>query len=996
MNENKFLVWILRSLLWLVALATAIVILLPIYTFSRKLPLESDVLLGVEADSFDWIKRHNKIETFQNGDPELIIISSAEYFDDEIMDKVKNNTIVLETVLHDVHETSIKSRQIEDLIEVKYSGYSGKTYFDLSNTALIPEALLKQYEITTGRKWSFSGEGIIISGHEHLIVLERGKDYHGSMKLSDGNQKENFAGFFEMTQGNANVSAQFNIKTTETGDEKLAKYQLSNLFPALYQVENNVYDAYYFAGDFSEFKIALPYQYDAISTVMKYKLIYDRKLDEEVYWQWYYPRISNILLDSTKQWEKSNEYVSDTNTWKEEDGLHYVSKVEARDFLVYNNGQWENKFLRGVNIGAAKPGVFPGELSITKEEYLRWFAYISEMNADVIRVYTTLAPEFYSALYEFNQNKEKPLYLLQGVWVIEEDINRLHDAYGENAHIKNMFIEDAKDLVDIFHGNANLPRRDGFASGIYTQDISEYVIGWILGIEWDPTFVETTNENNPNKTEFKGRYLFADNASPFEIFLGEVGDTLLTYEADHYKTIRPLSYTNWLTTDLLTHPNDPSEDIVAVNTEHIKANENYKQGLFASYHVYPYYPDFMNYQVDYREYVDVDGNINTYKAYLKDLIKKHTVPVIVAEFGVPASRGKAHENIYSGFNQGNLDEVRQGEIVGEMLEDIYDEGYAGALIFSWQDEWFKRTWNTLEFDLASRRPFWSNVQSNEQNFGLLAFDPGDEKSVCYVDGDLEDWQYDTPLISKDGIKLYVKSDEKYVYFMVESQEFNFDDDQLMIPIDTIQNQGNMSDNASGHSFERATDFLIKVDGANNSAILVDAYYDSFNYLHAEQEGDIENNDLYRMNNSGIFNPMYLALLRETYLPVDDVTIPFTQYETGKLKLGNANPDHEDFNSLSDFSVQDGTIEIRIPWQLLNVMDPSTKMVMGNMYENQGFMPEEVDGLYTGLAVIGPDKTPLKNIEMAYYSWDKWSIPSYHERLKASYPIIKDIFEKFNK
>ncbi len=37
-------------------------------------------------------------------------------------------------------------------------------------------------------------------------------------------------------------------------------------------------------------------------------------------------------------------------------------------------------------------------------------------------------------------------------------------------------------------------------------------------------------------------------------------------------------------------------------------------------------------------------------------------------------------------------------------------------------------------------PYWSDYQTNEQYFGLLAFDhPGEEESVCYVDGDASEW-----------------------------------------------------------------------------------------------------------------------------------------------------------------------------------------------------------------------------------------------------------------
>lgn len=679
-----------------------------------------------------------------------------------------------------------------------------------------------------------------------------------------------------------------------------------------------------------------------------------------------------------------------TDNIAEENGLKFVSKIEGKDFYVYSNGKWEKKFLKGVNIGAGKPGNFPGELAITKDEYLRWFQQISDMNADVIRVYTTLKPDFYDALYSYNKTAKKPIYLMQGVWIKEEDITELNDAYGDGERIMKEFIKDASDLVDVFHGNATLPKKMGFASGTYKSDISEYVIGWILGIEWDPIFVDNTNKENPNRNNYSGQYLLTENASPFETFMCEAGDRVVQYEAENYKMVRPVSYSNWLTTDTLKHPNEPlpNEDMAEVNVEHIKPQKSFTQGVFASYHIYPYYPDFINYQKEYVSFKDGAGNINTYKAYLRDLIKQHTMPVLVAEFGVPASRGMAHQSLYSGYNQGNNDELAQGVILQSLLKDIYDEGYCGALVFSWQDEWFKRTWNTMDLDLPDSRPFWSNPQTNEQEFGLLAFDPGEKESVCYVDGDTQEWKDEKPIYTGKDIKLFAKSDEKYLYLMVDKDNFNFTKDKLLIPIDTIDGQGNKEDKARKIKFDRDADFEILIDGKSNSKILVDAYYDSFNYIYAEQHKMIESNPLYKVKNSGVFNPMYLCLNKGFTLPEDKVEIPFSKYETGALKYGIGNPKQEGYNSLTDFTEKNGKIEIRIPWQLLNIMDPSTKSIMGDLYKNNGLKSEKVEGFYFGAGILNDTES---TIGMGYYSWKPWDVPTYHERLKPSYYKLQETF-----
>jgi hypothetical protein len=671
-------------------------------------------------------------------------------------------------------------------------------------------------------------------------------------------------------------------------------------------------------------------------------------------------------------------------------------QVSATHFEVFRNAKgWQPIFLKGVNMGSAKPGTFPGELAITKAEYSRWFVQIARMNANVIRVYSAKTPAFYEALDDYNRlHPRKPLYLIQGVWINEDDIGRLRDPYAENEKIKNDFIADTKALIDIIHGKAEIAPVPGHASGTYSRDVSQYVIAWILGIEWDPYFVKTTNEAHPDKLSYDGRFIHTDGASPFEVFLAEAADAAIGYETDQYATQRPLSFVNWPTTDKLSHPNEPlaGEDLVSVDMEHLKAKPEFVPGLFAAYHIYPYYPDFMSFQHEYRDFLDDKGKHDTYKAYLRDLRQHHTLPMLVAEFGVPSARGKAHNNAVTGFNQGNLSEQEQGRIDAAMLQDIHDEGYAGGVVFSWQDEWFKRTWNTMDLDLPEQRPFWSNPQTNEQQFGLLAFDPG-IKDICRIDGSFGDWRGAQPVFQGNGVRLYAKSDEKYVYLMAQVPGFDFKRDTLVIPVDTIPEQGSTALADTGMNFARGAEFLITLHGKEDSRIRVEAYYDSFHFLNAVMTDRLPPDSSYEISNTGQFVPMRLTLSRQLFLPQDNETLALVSYETGKLRYGDGNPAHPAFNSLTDFAYRNQRFELRIPWQLLNVMDPSTKKVMGNLYGNNAIAAQNATGIYLGAAVAKPEGQS-QLIGYGFFDWTAWPLPSYHERLKRSYSILRKTFGRF--
>ncbi|MDY3360389.1 family 2 glycosyl transferase [Clostridium celatum] len=668
-----------------------------------------------------------------------------------------------------------------------------------------------------------------------------------------------------------------------------------------------------------------------------------------------------------------------------EEVVQQVARTNNTNFDIYINGKWKTTFLKGVNIGASKPGYFPGEFGITKDDYLRWFKQIKEMNANVIRVYTLQMPEFYEALFEFNRYRIDPLYIIHGVWIDEELMLEEMNAFSPN--IKNSFNNEIATIIDVIHGNAETEKVLGRGYGKYTKDISPYVIGYILGIEWDPYFVKSTNEINVEMDDFDGEYLYTNNASAIEMFFAQAGNHAIDYESKIYNMQKPIAFTNWLTTDPIDHENDVDEDnrIADINTENIKAKDSFKSGLFASYHIYPYYPDFLNYDSDYIEFLDEDGNKNSYKAYLRDLKSYHTVPIVVSEFGVPSSRGITHKDLSRGFNQGLVSEKDQGEMNVEMLNDIYDEGYAGAIVFSWQDEWFKRTWNTMDMDVQESRPYWGDRMTNEEYFGLLAFEPGKRKSVSYIDGKINEWNKKDIVSQSDNITLYMKSDEEYLYFRVNKKNLNLDKDEIFIPIDITPKSGSTTIENYDVIFNEKADFIIDIKGKDSSKVLINDYYDVSDFLFNEIR--------YESNDINSFKTIRQVVLGESILPKSGKIIPIQYVEVGNLIYGNGNPNSNEYNSLSDFIINGDDIEIRIPWLMLNISDPSNKMIIDDFNKSGEINHVEINKINVGVYVL-EDMKQIQALDMKAYSWNKWIYPTYHERLKESYYILKEALKEF--
>ena len=551
---------------------------------------------------------------------------------------------------------------------------------------------------------------------------------------------------------------------------------------------------------------------------------------------------------------------------------------------------------------------------------------------------------------------------------------------GENEIVNWMFVTGSKN-ADVANAETynqaskdnriRKPIFDRYVHTVYNIDSSK-----------DERVLSVITEYAPVKITLNDQEIYNNGYGKKKI----VGNSVINEEADKYSWQSPIAFCNWVTTDPLIHPEeqDEDEDWITLNTESIKSKNSFNSGEFASYHVYPYYPDTMSYQKDYIKYKDESGKINTFEAYLKDLKTAHTMPIIIAEFGVSTSRGKAHESLM-GWNQGEMEESKAGEAIVEMFKSIYAQKYAGGIVFSWQDEWFKRTWNNEDFDNSERRPFWANYQTCEQFFGLLAFDPGEEKSVCTVDGDTSEWSEKDIVSSGKNATLSMKSDEGYVYFMVDTKnDFDFNKDEILIPIDTVANQGNTKMNSTKTSFSKAADFVIQIKGKKNSRILCDAYYDVFNYFYGYQGRNFAQNDKYAKKNTGIFNKMNMCTGFKITIPSTKQKVPFAYYETGLLHYGNADPKSKNFDSLSDFCEKDGKIEIRIPWQLLNFTDPSKGEIMSDFYERQSIVGKTFNGFTVGVGIV---ETKI-NMD-GKYTYTYWKDnPTYHERLKKSYYILK--------
>lgn len=926
-------------------------------------------------DGINWMLKHLQVSESADSHMKLEFLSgdvTKEEWNQAIEETTKNKIILARGIEWRSQQDEALTKEMQDYSGASPTGWIVRYFEDLSReNEEIPEWAFQ----ANGGTWNYTGSGFILSNEqqEKFAVIE------SEEKLTTSESNASYSGWVEVVKPTLEDEVMEWFTFPVTIPEELKEAGMLPQFPAFIQRNHKNTSMMYMTGNLSALQ-SPPSLYQVYGLTNVYELFYASRTDG-FYWTTFTDQFSTFV--------KETDFTDTIHDVKNAELVHHF-RVNESKFEYRVNDSWKELTIKGVNIGMAKPGYFPGEAAITETEYYRWFEQIGELNANAVRVYTVHPPGFYRALKQYNEAHDEKIYLFHGVWADEERMAETLDAYDEEVLEK--FEQEYKDIIDLLHGNKRILPKVGHASGIYDADVSDYVIGWVIGIEWYPYFVQGTNEKYETNTQFAGTYYQVEEGSPFEVWLAEQMEGITSYEVEKYNEMRPMSFTNWVTTDLLEHPSEPDEkeDLVGVDPNVIATvGDMADVRQFASYHIYPYYPDFFNVDVGYNNFKDHRGENNSYAAYLKELIEAHNMPVLVAEFGIPASRGMTHQNPY-GWNQGFMSEQAQGEVVASLYEDILQAGYAGGLIFTWQDEWFKRTWNTMDYDDPDRRPYWSNAQTNEQQFGLLSFD----RHLVKVDGDLSEWNEENLFGKADGLKFYVNSDERYLYLAVNGVDAS---DKVQMVIDTLPNEGITS--LTPHSQLQVSDpieFYGKIQG-DEGQLLIDATYDYYHYLYADLLGLIEpvekNSPMF-----GAFTPIYYALNKEIYYPELNETRPFEYYETGKLQRGNGNPDASDYDSLTDYAYGEGTLEIRLPWLLLQVKDPSQREVMGNLQQDGAEASEIIESFGIGLIVESdesqvtiPETKDGKMTTLPRYTWDTWQLPKSEERLKQSYYILQEVF-----
>ena len=718
-------------------------------------------------------------------------------------------------------------------------------------------------------------------------------------------------------------------------------------------------------------------------------------------------------------------------------------------FQTRVGGNWKDIYLVGVNIGPARPGEFPSTSSRDFSVYREWLDQIAAMHSNTVRVYTILPPAFYQALRAYNETAKSPLWLVQEVWIRDT----ADDLYEPDT--TNEFRGELLSTIDMLHGASDVGFRRGHNFGIYTADVSPWVLALAVGREVEPKVVLHTNAKHPAETSYSGRYISLEQGSPSEAWFARMCDLAASYEVEKYNAQRPLTVVNWPPLDPITHATEANyaqelefrrrlgeniprdmppaindSDAVSLDVAKFKTEAAFQSGLFALYHVYQHWPDFLLHEPGYAAATDAAGP-NRYLGYLRELKSVYNgFPLLVGEYGLSTSTAPAHVQP-QGWNNGGLTEKQQADLLHRFTQNIRDTRCAGGIVFEWQDEWFKHVHDTFTADFEKpwdRSPLWDNALDPEKHFGVVGYEA--PEAVPLLRGDKSDW-LGAQQISAGGEgaatpgtlqAVYATQDLAYLYLRLDvvPGAIDWTKTNYWIALNTLPGQtGSRHLPGIGVRIDSGANFLVQLQGPASSRLLI---ADNYNPNHPfPVPGRPGKPRVWRkpgmqvgLENSADFEHIVI----EANLPRfarDGTEFPAINYDRSPLPYGSADRKSPEFNSHATWHVDaaQGMIELRIPWGLILVADPSSLQAFAGTDQHSDPISRTTSGIsvtafeiagaaggnaarMTVTSALPPVSEGLLVSSPPVFVWKPWNAVASKPYFKLSYYTLQKDFEQLAK
>ena len=287
-----------------------ILLVYPVFSYINKPVKRVDIQQETShSKGMAWAFSHYKIEDSkdfnENSISDLVIIDNGKVFEEDQLTGIGHNKLILASLFHQFIDQPYNVDSLNESTGLSWTGYMGSTFQDLGDLNEVPQSWIKEYETTTNEKWTFYGEGIVIMGSQNVIVLRKGIDYDKGIVVKYNGNTIPYYGTFELLNQDSRAEASFEIDLSEESRKNFEAIGISESFPAVVKLNWNLYQGYYFAGNFFDYNPGEFFQYDWIVPFMQKKMIYDTFEGEECFWKFSIPFLSRIVDEPFEKLESN-------------------------------------------------------------------------------------------------------------------------------------------------------------------------------------------------------------------------------------------------------------------------------------------------------------------------------------------------------------------------------------------------------------------------------------------------------------------------------------------------------------------------------------------------------------------------------------------------------------------------------------------------------------------------------------------------------------------
>jgi hypothetical protein len=239
---------------------------------------------------------------------------------------------------------------------------------------------------------------------------------------------------------------------------------------------------------------------------------------------------------------------------------------------------------------------------------------------------------------------------------------------------------------------------------------------------------------------------------------------------------------------------------------------------------------------------------------------------------------------------------------------------------------------------------------------------------------------------------------------------------LQVGIDTYRaDLGQFVLPTSGIRSSAGFEFLVELRDSTDGQLMVVPDYNLYMPERLTQGGDafgahFRRSIVSRPRSDAVFDTMFVLTNRPRFTP-EARLIPGAGFNLGRLQFGRAT---QRSNADWYYDQTSGMLQLRLPWGMLNVADPSSRRVLWERKEGAAGETSTfggathttgvpTDGFRFGVVAIGPGPMvtgtlpgldPYGNwtgATLPLWDWAPWEEPTWHERRKPAYAALQALW-----